>query len=149
MGFGTAVLDSAQHKLFYHWFGYSGLAMAFGLESAVAKTVSLVAGMTSIPIVNSTGWYGWCFWIPVAFCAFSLGVNVLYVFFERRVIPKHLQLTPARVAAMAGVSPKKQKLSFDTIWLLPWVSPYLLSLPEALADCLSLFQAFWMLPMVR
>jgi hypothetical protein len=58
MGFGTAVLDSAQHKLFYHWFGVSGLALAFGLESAVARTVKLVSGMTSIPIKNNTGWYG-------------------------------------------------------------------------------------------
>ena len=58
MGFGTAVLDSAQHKLFYHWFGVSGLALAFGLESAVARTVKLVSGMTTIPIKNNTGWYG-------------------------------------------------------------------------------------------
>lgn len=28
--FGVAVLDSAQHKLFYHWFGTGGLALAFG-----------------------------------------------------------------------------------------------------------------------
>lgn len=58
MGFGTAVLDSAQHKLFYHWFGVSGLALAFGLESAVARTVKLVSGMTTIPIRDNTGWYG-------------------------------------------------------------------------------------------
>ncbi|KAI5478050.1 MFS general substrate transporter [Pseudohyphozyma bogoriensis] len=36
-GFGTAVLDSSQHKLFYHWFGTAGLAMAFGIESATSK----------------------------------------------------------------------------------------------------------------
>ncbi|CED84973.1 Major facilitator superfamily domain, general substrate transporter [Phaffia rhodozyma] len=61
MGLGTAILDSAQHKLFYHWFEASGLAFAFGLESAVAKTVSLVAGMIAVPIKGGTGWYGWSF----------------------------------------------------------------------------------------
>ena len=64
MGFGIAVLDTAQQKFFYHWFGISGLAFAFGFENAINKTVSLVAGMTAIPIRNSTGWYGWSFWIP-------------------------------------------------------------------------------------
>ena len=68
MGFGTAVLDSAQHKLFYHWFGVKGLALAFGLESAVARTVSLVSGMTTIPIRDNTGWYGWVFrfWVKLS-----------------------------------------------------------------------------------
>lgn len=58
MGLGTAVLDSAQHKMFYHWFGYSGLALAFALESSVSRVISLVAGMTTIPIRDRTGWYG-------------------------------------------------------------------------------------------
>lgn len=42
MGFGIAVLDSATQKFFYHWFGVGGLALAFGLESAVSRTVDLV-----------------------------------------------------------------------------------------------------------
>lgn len=42
MGFGTAVLHPAMQKFFYHWFGAGGLALAFGLESAVARTVDLV-----------------------------------------------------------------------------------------------------------
>ncbi|KAL1591627.1 hypothetical protein SLS59_010099, partial [Nothophoma quercina] len=42
MGFGIAILDSATQKFFYHWFGAGGLALAFGLESAVSRTVDLV-----------------------------------------------------------------------------------------------------------
>ena len=42
MGFGIAVLDSATQKFFCHWFGASGLELAFGLESVVSKTVDLV-----------------------------------------------------------------------------------------------------------
>lgn len=42
MGFGIAVLDSATQKFFYHLFGTGGLALAFGLESAVSRNVDLV-----------------------------------------------------------------------------------------------------------
>ena len=83
MGFGIAVLDSAQQKLFYHWFGASGLAFVFGLESAVARTISLAAGMTAVPISESTGWYGWSFWIPAALCAVSFCIAIAYLLFER------------------------------------------------------------------
>lgn len=83
MGFGIAVLDSAQQKFFYHWFGAAGLAMAFGLENAVNRTISLVAGMTAVPIKDSTGWYGWSFWIPAALCGFSFCVAIGYLLFER------------------------------------------------------------------
>ncbi|KAH8078305.1 major facilitator superfamily domain-containing protein, partial [Filobasidium floriforme] len=126
MGFGTAVLDSAQHKLFYHWFGVSGLALAFGLESAVARTVKLVSGMTTIPIKNNTGWYGWSFWIPAALCAFSLIVNIVYVLWERTVVPKRYRLTGTRAAAIAKT---QRRPDFKALLALPW--------------------AFWMLPMTQ
>ncbi len=45
MGFGIAVLDSATQKFFYHWFGIGGLALAFGLESAVSRTVDLTVSL--------------------------------------------------------------------------------------------------------
>ncbi|KAJ4338842.1 hypothetical protein N0V95_007940 [Ascochyta clinopodiicola] len=49
MGFGIAVLDSATQKFFYHWFGVGGLALAFGLESAVSRTVDLVVRQQEVP----------------------------------------------------------------------------------------------------
>ncbi|ORY72258.1 major facilitator superfamily domain-containing protein, partial [Leucosporidium creatinivorum] len=124
MGFGTAVLDSAQHKLFYHFFGASGLAFAFGLESAVAKTISLAAGMSTIPIKETTGWYGWAFWIPVILCGFSLFVNIGYVIWSKTYLPKEFRLTGAREAVLP--ENRKARFSFKTVMLLPW--------------------AFWMLP---
>lgn len=74
-GFGILVVESAQQKFFYHWFGADGLAFAFGLENAIAGTTRLVAGLTAIPIRDSTGSYTWCFWILVFFCAFSVAVS--------------------------------------------------------------------------
>jgi MFS family permease len=125
MGFGIAVVDSAQQKFFYHWFGADGLAFAFGLENAIAGTISLVAGMVAIPIRDSTGWYGWCFWIPVFFCAFSVAVSIAYLLFERFTVPKQYHFTSARSQALNSVS-DRTRLSWRTVFLLPW--------------------AFWMLP---
>jgi len=139
MGFGVAVLDSAQQKVretfhhywlqvidclqfFYHWFGAAGLAFAFGLENAVASTTGLVAGMTAIPIKESTGWYGWSFWIPAFFCGLSMVVNIAYVCFERFVVPKQYWLTSARAKTLAsthGVG-NKRIFSFKTLLDLPW-----------------------------
>ncbi|KAM0569858.1 hypothetical protein D7B24_003384 [Verticillium nonalfalfae] len=121
MGFGIAVLDSATQKFFYHWFGASGLAFAFGLESAIANTISLVSGMVAIPIRDGTGWYGWTFWIPVFFCAFSLLVNIAYVCFERFVIPQHLRLTSGRAAAISKQHlHTKKRFSWNVLFQLPW-----------------------------
>ncbi|KAH7376370.1 major facilitator superfamily domain-containing protein [Plectosphaerella cucumerina] len=122
MGFGIAVLDSATQKFFYHWFGAGGLAFAFGLESAVANTVSLVSGMVAIPIRDGTGWYGWTFWIPVFFCGFSLLVNVAYVCFERLAVPERFRLTPGRAlaAAAASGSDNKRRFSWNVLFQLPW-----------------------------
>lgn len=124
MGFGIAVVDSAQQKFFYHWFGADGLAFAFGLENAIAGATSLVAGIVAIPIKERTGWYGWCFWIPVFFCAFSVGISIAYILFEHFVVPKAMRFTSSK-AASSGL-PNKKKLSWATLFILPW--------------------AFWMLP---
>lgn len=128
MGFGIAVLDSATQKFFYHWFGVGGLALAFGLESAVSRTVDLVAGMVAIPIRDTTGSYRWTFWISVVFCAFSFVVAIVYILFERLVVPAGHRLTTARGKALAQGLPSKT-LSFESILTLPW--------------------AFWMLPMTQ
>lgn len=144
MGFGIAVLDSAQQKVsvvplhapssslsamfltirfqfFWHWFGAAGLALPFGLENAVSNTVSLIAGLTAIPIRDGTGWYGWSFWIPAVLCLFSLVVNIFYVIFERTVVPKHFRLTPERdrVITQSKLANKKV-FSWRILLTLPW-----------------------------
>ncbi|KAL6355440.1 hypothetical protein LRP88_11029 [Fusarium phalaenopsidis] len=121
MGFGIAVLDSATQKFFYHWFGASGLALAFGLESAISSTVGLVSGMVAIPIRDQTGWYGWAFWIPVVFCGLSLIINAAYVYFERLVVPVEYRLTPGRDAAITQKHLiTKRNFSWRLLLNLPW-----------------------------
>lgn len=131
MGFGIAVLDTAQQKFFYHWFGISGLALAFGFENAINKTVSLVAGMTAIPIRNSTGWYGWSFWIPAVFCGMSTLFAIAYILFEKYIIPERFRLKSGRQTSISSddLAQKRKVVSFGTILRLPW--------------------AFWMLPMTQ
>ncbi|OAL44852.1 MFS general substrate transporter [Pyrenochaeta sp. DS3sAY3a] len=122
MGFGQAVLDSAQQKFMYHWFGASGLALAFGLENAISSTVGLVAGMVAVPIRDNLGWYGWSFWIPACFCLVSVIVNIAYIFFERFFIPQEMRLTSARAKAVAannGLNDKRA-FSWDSLLKLPW-----------------------------
>lgn len=98
------------------------MAFAFGLENAISGTVGLVAGMVAIPIRDSTGWYGWTFWMPAFFCCASMLINIAYVFFERMFIPARFSLTPARAKAVA----KNHKLnvkrvfSWDSLLKLPW-----------------------------
>lgn len=122
MGFGIAVLDSAQQKYFYHWFGASGLAFAFGLENAIASSTSLVAGMVAVPIRDATGWYGWSFWIPAILCAFSLLANILYVIFERTVLPTRFRLTTEHDRAITEDRlARRKRFEWRVIFSLPWV----------------------------
>ncbi|CAN8103341.1 unnamed protein product [Discula destructiva] len=121
MGFGIAVLDSAQQKFFYHWFGSDGLAFPFGLENAVSSTISLVGGMTAIPIRDGTGWYGWSFWIPVVMCVFSFAVNILYVLVERTMVPSRFRLTSERDRAITSEKLAVKKIfSWRVLLTLPW-----------------------------
>ncbi|GKT56172.1 MFS transporter [Colletotrichum tofieldiae] len=122
MGFGVAILDQAQQKFVYHWFGASGLAFAFGLENAISSTVGMVAGMVAIPIRDRTGWYGWTFWIPAIFCGLSMIINILYVFFEGLFIPPNLRLTSARAKALAENHKLnvKRVFSWKSLTKLPW-----------------------------
>ncbi|KAK4054172.1 hypothetical protein OIV83_001198 [Microbotryomycetes sp. JL201] len=126
-GFGDAVLDSAQRKLLYHYFGSKGLAFAGGLELSVYRAISLIAGSTAVPISEGTGWYGWAFWIPAMWCLVSVAITVAYVMFDSKYVPKDIRLTSNKAAAkLARDHVAKKRFSLSSYWLLPW--------------------AFWMLP---
>ncbi|KAM0752326.1 MFS general substrate transporter [Meredithblackwellia eburnea MCA 4105] len=127
MGFGTAVLDSAQHKLFYHYFGTGGLAFAFGVEQAFNKLIGMSSGFSTIPLRDATGWWGWSFWIPTVLCGLSFLVNIGYVIWERRYLPTQYRMTPGRTQALRVG--KKSGFSFKVIMCIPW--------------------AFWMLPITQ
>lgn len=113
--------SNAHTKFFYHWFGAAGLAFPFGLENAISSTVSLVAGMVAIPIRDGTGWYGWSFWIPAALCVFSFLANIVYVVFERTIIPAKFRLTSERDRAITSQKLAVKKVfSWRVLLTLPW-----------------------------
>ncbi|KAF7551906.1 hypothetical protein G7Z17_g4684 [Cylindrodendrum hubeiense] len=118
-GLGVAILDSATHKMFYHWFGARDFAFIFGLESAVSNAIGLAGGMSAIPIRDGTGWYGWTFWIPAFFCFLSLLVNLFYVFFERRIVPKDYRLASGRTSANKKSS-SNSDFRWNVLFTLPW-----------------------------
>ena len=71
--------------------------------------------MTAIPIKNSSGWYGYSFWIPAGLCAASFCVAIGYFLFERFVIPKEYRLTSGRALALAksgAMGANKKTLTF-------------------------------------
>ena len=76
--------------------------------------------MAAIPIRDGTGWYGWTFWIPVFFCAFSVIVNIIYVCFEHFTVPSECRLTPARAAAVSNKHLTKRNFSWKILLTLPW-----------------------------
>ncbi|KAI5478051.1 MFS general substrate transporter [Pseudohyphozyma bogoriensis] len=66
-------------------------------------------------------------YVPVGMCGLSLLLNIAYVYWERRILPKQYRLTNARQLAID--SGKKGGISFKAILVIPW--------------------AFWMLPMTQ
>ncbi|WVQ80631.1 hypothetical protein IAT38_002736 [Cryptococcus sp. DSM 104549] len=135
MGFGTSVLDSAQHKIFYHYFGAGGLALAFGIEYATANLFLMCSGFSTIPIKDGTGWYGWSFWIPACLCLLSFLVNIYYVLWESRILPSHMRMPNGRAIAIAKRASGPIGVADETsihprvVLAIPW--------------------AFWVLPMTQ
>lgn len=80
----------------------------------VTKTVKLV-GLDSDRRRLFVG--RWSFWIPAALCGFSLLINIVYVFWERTVVPKRYRLTGARAAAIAKT---QRRPDFRALLNLPW-----------------------------
>ncbi|OAL46303.1 MFS general substrate transporter [Pyrenochaeta sp. DS3sAY3a] len=120
-GLGVAVLDSAQHKFFYHWFGARDLGFAFGIDNAVAKAVGIAAGMAAVPIRDGTGHYQWSFWIAVIFCAVSWLINIGYVWFANTIVPPQHRLTSARANAMAkNPNVKTKVVDWRVLFTIPW-----------------------------
>lgn len=141
-GFGTALLDSCQ-QVYFHAFGRrQGLAFVFGLENAIASSISLAAEASAIPIRDNLG-LQYVFWIAVAFCGFSVLVNGVYLFFAKRMMPEQFRVKSGKqTAAQKGAKPKL--LSIEPFKLLPWcfwVLPMTQLLQSGAADGFSIARA--------
>lgn len=126
-GFGTALLDSCQQVFFHALGGRRGLAFAFGLENAIAEAISLASEAAAVPIYQAHG-LDVVFWIPVAFCAVSVIINFVYIWYAKKVIPAQYRPSSGRDRAKSDNASVKV-ISFASVWLLPW--------------------CFWMLPMTQ
>ncbi|OCF32015.1 hypothetical protein I317_06699 [Kwoniella heveanensis CBS 569] len=89
MGFGSMVIESAQLKLYSHWFRGSNLALVIGLDLAWSRVLSVISRSTAVPMSMINGWWGWALWIPAFTTVANLIICVMYWYFERRVPEKY------------------------------------------------------------
>ena len=66
-GFGTAILETAQRKLYYQMFSGHGLTLVFALDLAFTRAVNVLGKVSAIPIAerandySMTYWYVYCY----------------------------------------------------------------------------------------
>lgn len=124
-GFGSMLLDSCQNVFFHAIAGRRGLGLPYGIENAIAGAVGIASAAAAIPIRDAYG-TPVVFWIGSAFCGVALLVNCAYAWYVRRVIPQW-RIRSRRDGsrdggAGAGASTGRRKVvSFESLWLLPWV----------------------------
>nr|XP_018999164.1 uncharacterized protein I203_08308 [Kwoniella mangroviensis CBS 8507]OCF62625.1 hypothetical protein I203_08308 [Kwoniella mangroviensis CBS 8507] len=85
MGFGSMVIESAQLKLYTHWFRGSNLALAIGVDLAWSRVISVISRSTAVPMSMINGWWGWALWIPAFTTVANLIICIMYWAYERRV----------------------------------------------------------------
>ena len=56
------MIESAQAKLYAHWFQGSNLALVIGLDLAWSRILSVIARSTAVPMSLINGWWGWGLW---------------------------------------------------------------------------------------
>ena len=56
------VIESAQAKLYAHWFQGSNLALVIGLDLAWSRILSVIARSTAVPMSLVNGWWGCGLW---------------------------------------------------------------------------------------
>lgn len=50
-----------------------------------ASMHAVISKSTAIPITDGTHSWTWAFWVPATISVFVFGINVCYIFFERRL----------------------------------------------------------------
>lgn len=94
--FGAAFIDLVQNKLYTHWFrgtkanggNRAFLGLVLGIDLAGRNIFQLLGSLTAIPLAQSTGKWYWSFWLGAIVCALSVGINLTYLYIERRLPAK-------------------------------------------------------------
>jgi MFS family permease len=87
MGLGSIVLETAQSKLYAHWFSGSWLATVIAIDLAWNSVTVVIARVSAVPMASLGGWYGWALWIPCIVCAACTAVVIAYGFIEHKITP--------------------------------------------------------------
>jgi hypothetical protein len=111
MGFGSTSIETAQSKLYTHWFrgtkdGNASMALmgfVFGLDIAMGRVFNLMGGQTAVPIGESTGRWYFAFWLGAIMCGITLIINLAYLSIEKSMpiaahVPTGRQVARAREA---------------------------------------------------
>ena len=117
MGFGSMLIESAQLKLYAHWFQGSHLALVIGLDLAWSRVLSVISRATAVPMSRINGWWGWGLWIPAIVTVANLVVCIAYWAFERRVPPQYRP--PLGKDARSEEGKLKKAIDFSVLHKLP------------------------------
>lgn len=104
---GEKKLEEAEKKP-NKWYGTLSsagwLGFVYGSDIAMGRVFNVMGKMSSIPVAESTGKWYWSFWLSAILCAVTLGLNAIYVIYERS-LPKQMRVVTGRqLAAQAAAS---------------------------------------------
>jgi hypothetical protein len=111
------LIESAQLKLYTHWFQGSHLALVIGIDLAWSRVLSVISRATAVPMSMINGWWGWGLWIPAIVTVANLVICIMYWVFERRVPKQHRP--PLGKDAKAEEGKLRKKIDFATLHKLP------------------------------
>jgi len=96
MGLGSIVLETAQSKLYAHWFSGSWLATVIALDLAWNSVTVVIARVSAVPMSHLGGWYGWALWIPAIVCFACTLIVAAYGIFEHKYCPERYRPVSGR-----------------------------------------------------
>ena len=111
------LIESAQLKLYAHWFQGSHLALVIGIDLAWSRVLSVVSRASAVPMSRIDGWWGWGLWIPAFVTVANLVICIMYWAFERRV-PKQYR-PPLGKEARDGEGKLRRRIDIATLHKLP------------------------------
>ncbi|KAJ1918158.1 hypothetical protein H4219_002799 [Mycoemilia scoparia] len=103
-GLGSGAIVTIQETILGHWFKGRSLSIALALQISSSRVASFLSMGTAVPIAHYFNFYGAAFWASTFVCAFSMAVNLLYVWLMRHIKE---QMTTQELAKL------KRKTSFS------------------------------------
>ncbi|KAJ7626070.1 major facilitator superfamily domain-containing protein [Roridomyces roridus] len=119
LGLGSNIIESAQSKLYTHYFYGNHLGFVYAVDIAFGRVINTISKATSVPIAEGTGWWGWSFWVSCIMAAVTLLINAAYIFFERRLPNDARFISGRELAKQRTDKGRGRKMSWASILSLP------------------------------